>query len=75
MKKAELKNLMDIHGVTEFDYESVCDFVSDFLEMMADETNETEPYAVNTIKDYRKASYLVFALVNDIQEILEGDDE
>ena len=75
MKKTELKKLMDKYCITEFEYESVCDFVSDVLEMMANETNETEPYAVNTIRDYRRASYLVFALVNDIQEILEGDDE
>lgn len=75
MKKSELKNLMKKYGIMEYEYEDVCDFVSDLLEIMAKELEEKEPYATNTIKDYKKASYAAFNLVNDIQEILEGEDE
>lgn len=75
MKKSELKNLMKKYGVEEFEYEDVCDFVSDLLEVMAKELEENEPYATTTIKNYKKASYEAFNLVYYIEEILGGEDE
>lgn len=73
MKKSELKKLMEKYGVEEFEYEDVCDFVSDLLEMMADEIKENDPYDESAVKDYKRASYLVFALVDNIQEILDEE--
>lgn len=75
MKKSELKKLMEKYGIEGLEYEDACDFVSDLLAIMAKELEENEPYATNTIKDYRKASYAAFNLVNDIEEILEGEDK
>lgn len=75
MKKSELQKLMKKYNMTELECEDACDFVSDLLEMMANEVKEDEPYATNTIKDYKRASYVVFDLVDYIEEILEGEDE
>lgn len=73
MKKSELKKLMQKYDIES--YADVCDFVSDLLEILANEIKEKEPYATNTIKEYKKASYRVFDLVNEIEDILEGEDE
>ena len=75
MKKSELKKLMEKYSIEEFEYEDVCDFVSDLLEKIAKELEENEPYATTTIKNYKKASYEAFNLVCYIEEILEGEDE
>ena len=73
MKKSDLKNLMKKYDIVS--YADTCDFVSDLLAILANEINEEEPYAVNTIKEYKKASYRVFDLVNEIEEILEGEEK
>jgi hypothetical protein len=75
MKKSEIKELMDRYCITEVEYEGVCDFVSDLLEMIANEIKAKEPHATDTIKEYKRASYKVYDLVDYIEEVLEGDDE
>jgi Glu-tRNA(Gln) amidotransferase subunit E-like FAD-binding protein len=75
MKKSKLKELMKRYSITELEYEDACDFVSDLLEMIANEIKEKDPGATNTIKEYKSASYRAFDLVDYIEEILEGEDE
>lgn len=75
MKKAELKKLMERYLIFENDIDYVCNFISDVLEAKAKHLEETEPYATKTIRLYREAAYEVFYLIDDLEEILEGEDE
>lgn len=75
MKTSELKKLMEKHLVFANDIDSICDFISEVLEAKAEHLEETEPYAVNTIKRYKDAAYEVFNLTYELYEILEGEDE
>lgn len=75
MKKSELKELMNKHGIIECELNDVCNFVSELLHRKAREIEQMEPYATKTIAELDKAAYEAFVLIDDIEAIMEGEDE
>ena len=71
MTKAELKKIMRDNCIFEPDIEDAINFVNDLLEFQAKELEETEPYAVNTIRRLRDAAYEVWNLLDYIEDIKE----
>lgn len=75
MEKEKLISLMKRYMIFESDIDYACNFISEVLEAKAKYLEETEPYATKTIKRYKDAAYEVYCLIDEIEEILEGEDE
>ena len=75
MTKQELIEIMERNDFFQSEIESTINFITDMLETLANEIEENEPYAVNTVKDMRIAAREVRDLEMDIWEAMENDKE
>lgn len=75
MNRKELEKIMEKHNFFESEIDSAIDFIEDMLETLADKTEKSEPYAVNTIKHMRIAAKEVRDLEMVIWEAMENDKE
>lgn len=66
--REKFKEILKEHGIYGEDPEEILYAVHDMLTLIADETKEKEPYAVNSIDRLEKAAYEVFSLANDLDE-------
>ena len=70
MTKSELKQVMQEHCILECEVEDVIEFVEDLLYMCAKDIEKNEPYAINTIKEYKKAADVVYDLIDYVTECM-----
>jgi hypothetical protein len=75
MTRQELIEIMERNDFFQSEIESTINFVTDMLETLANEIEENEPYAVNTVKDMRIAAREVRDLEMAIWEAMENDKE
>jgi hypothetical protein len=67
--KEQIKKLMRENGmVATHEVEAAINLVADLLDIFADNTEETEPYATNWITDTRKAASRVHDLHDFVNE-------
>lgn len=71
MTKAQFQEIMKRNKILFFEVEDTIDFVNDLLEFQAQELEETEPYATNTIRRLKDAAYEVFCLKDYIEAAKE----
>lgn len=74
MTKAELKKIMSDNYIFESEVDDAIQFVQDLLEFQAKELEETEPYAVNTIKRLCDSAYEVWNLLEYIEDVKEQEE-
>jgi hypothetical protein len=75
MTRQELIEIMERNDFFQSEIESTINFVTDMLETLANEIEENEPYAVNTVKDMRIAAREVRDLEMAIWEAMENYEE
>lgn len=75
MTRQELIEIMERNDFFQSEIESTINFITDMLETLANEIEENEPYAVNTIKDMRTAAKEVRDLEMAIWEAMENYEE
>ena len=68
MTKTQFYDIMKRNGILFFDVEDTINFVNELLEFQAQEIEETEPYATNTIRRLKDAAYEVFCLKDYLEE-------
>jgi hypothetical protein len=73
MIKTELKDIMHEHRIIDCEVEDAIIFVYELLNFQADKLEKTEPYAVNTIKKLREASYEVWNLLEYVEYAMEEE--
>lgn len=71
MTKAQFQKIMKRNSILPCEVEDAIDFVNDLLEFQAQELEETEPYATNTIRRMKDAAYEVFCLKDYIDDAKE----
>lgn len=64
--REKFEAILKEHGIYGEDPEEILYAVHDMLLLVADETKEKEPYAVNSIDRLEKAAYEVFDLATDL---------
>ena len=64
--KEKFEKILNEYGIYGEDPEEILYAVHDMLLLVADETKEEEPYAVNSIDRLEKAAYEVFNLATDL---------
>ena len=75
MTKNELIHIASKHCLTRCDIEDAVRFVHELLVHKAEVLEQTEPYAVKTIKSLYDAAHEVDELEFDVDEIMEGSYE
>lgn len=75
MTRQELIEIMERNDFFQSEIESTINFITDMLETLANEIEENEPYAVNTVKDMRIAAREVRDLEMAIWEAMENYEE
>lgn len=55
-----IEQLLTEHVMDEMDAEGACTFVAELLELMAEATEKSEPYAVGAINRYREVANELF---------------
>lgn len=68
MTKQQFEEILKRNLILPCDVEDSIDFVNELLELQARELEETEPYAVNTIRRLKDAAYEVFCLKDYLEE-------
>lgn len=64
--REKFEKILNDHGIYGEDIEEILYSVSDMLKLVAEETKENEPYAINTIDRLEKAAYEVSNLATDL---------
>lgn len=64
--REKFDKILKDHGICEEDIEEILYSVSDMLKLVAEETKENEPYAINSIDRLEKAAYEVSNLATDL---------
>jgi len=73
MTKAQLKKIMSDNYIFNSDWMDAIQFVQDLLEFHAQELEENEPYATNTIRRLRDAAHEVWELQDYVEYALEEE--
>lgn len=74
--KKQVKEIMNRHLIiSSGDLEDSFNFVSEMLELLADDTEQNEPYAVHSIDRYRNAASEVWSMGQEMIELIEKEDE
>lgn len=73
MTKAQLQKIMKRNSILFFEVEDAINFVSDLLEFQANEIEEAEPYATNTIRRLRESAHEVWELQNYVEDVIEEE--
>lgn len=68
MTKRQIEEIMKRNFILSCEVEDSINFVRDLLELEAEELEEKEPYAKNTINRLKEAAYEVFCLIDYIEE-------
>ena len=66
--REKFKEILKEHSIYGEEPEEILYAVHDMLTLIANETKENEPYAINSIDRLEKAAYEVFNLANDLDE-------
>lgn len=73
MTKMELDKIMKENYIFPSELDDVIQFVQDLLEFQANELEQNEPYAINTIRRLRDAAHEVWGLQEYVEEALEEE--
>ena len=73
MTKIELDKIMKENYIFPSELDDVIQFVQDLLEFQANELEQNEPYAINTIRRLRDAAHGVWRLQEYVEETLEEE--
>ena len=72
--KQQVKEIMNRHLIVSTgEMVEAFEFVSEMLELLADDTEANEPYAVYSIERYRNAAYEVWSMGQEMSELIEED--
>lgn len=71
MTKEKFKEIMRRHCIVDCEVEDAIYFIQDLLESQANEIEETEPYATNSIRRLREASREVYGLLDYLEDVME----
>ena len=64
--REKFDKILKDHGICGEDIEEILYSVSDMLKLVAKETKDNEPYAINSIDRLEKAAYEVSNLATDL---------
>ena len=72
--KQQVKKIMNRHLIVSTrEMIEAFDFVSEMLDLLADDTEANEPYAVYSIERYRSAASEVWSMGQEMSELIEED--
>ena len=71
MTKEKFKEIRKKYCILNCEVEDAIYFVQDLLELQADELKLNEPYATNSIRRLKEASWEVCDLLNYIEDVME----
>ena len=71
MTKKDLKKIMERNMIMECEIGDVISFITELLEIQADETERDYPYVTRTIKELECAAHAVWSLQDYISELEE----